>query len=346
MPIEIIVGLPHLCDGPLLKRAIAERLPVLVSANAFSRWTNDRCYPHWNGWNLAPLSRAHQLPAIDLDSAGFVAHVRYGGFPWSIDQYFQLVKSFPFRRYASLDYCVEQEIAHDRSLVLDRISRTINANRECWRRADDHNLLHSFMPVLQGRTPHDYERCADSLWSMLTPGRVIGVGSMCRRPVNGPEGLLAVAEHLHHILPNGVMLHLFGVKGQALSQLAHLSGRITSIDSQAYGVAARQDALKKGISKSNLFLADHMTRWVQQQKSRAGTRSSYQIPLAIEASEPTPINEFERYIADAREEFRELIRSGDLDHDEDIERWTFDIACEKYAERHTTPELAPESQKA
>jgi hypothetical protein len=38
MTIEIIVGLPHLGRGPLLDRAIARRYPVLISANALSRW--------------------------------------------------------------------------------------------------------------------------------------------------------------------------------------------------------------------------------------------------------------------------------------------------------------------
>src|SRR3546814_13777217 len=37
--IEIMLGLPHLREGPLLARARALRQPVLVSANAFPRWS-------------------------------------------------------------------------------------------------------------------------------------------------------------------------------------------------------------------------------------------------------------------------------------------------------------------
>src|SRR3546814_17495744 len=72
------------------------------------------------------------------------------------------------------------------------------------------------MPVIQGRRPDDYERCLDGLALDygLTP--LIGVGSMCRREVSGPEGLIAVFDHLDRILPKGVMLHGFGVKGTAL----------------------------------------------------------------------------------------------------------------------------------
>src|SRR3546814_13278624 len=86
-----------------------------------------------------------------------------------------------------------------------------------------------------------YERCLDGLALDygLTP--LIGVGSMCRREVSGPEGLIAVFDHLDRILPKGVMLHGFGVKGTALSHLKGIEHRIASIDSQAYGQAARPD---------------------------------------------------------------------------------------------------------
>src|SRR3546814_1568939 len=78
-----------------------------------------------------------------------------------------------------------------------------------------------------------YERCLDGLALDygLTP--LIGVGSMCRREVSGPEGLIAVFDHLDRILPKGVMLHGFGVKGTALSHPKGIEHRIASIDSQA-----------------------------------------------------------------------------------------------------------------
>lgn len=41
MAIEIIIGLPHLNRGPFLSHAIERRYPVLVSANAFSRWSRE-----------------------------------------------------------------------------------------------------------------------------------------------------------------------------------------------------------------------------------------------------------------------------------------------------------------
>src|SRR3546814_10416330 len=84
---------------------------------------------------------------------------------------------------------------------------------------------------------------------------------MCRREVSGPEGLIAVFDHLDHILPKGVMLHGFGVKGTALSHLKGIEHRIASIDSQAYGQAARHDAFARGVAKTDTLVAQHMQAW-------------------------------------------------------------------------------------
>ncbi len=242
MPIAIVVGLPHLSAGPILSRALALRCPLLVSANALSRWAMRRGVREWAGWRLAPLANLPERADCMLDSGGFTAHVTYRGFPWTIAQYLDLAAAYPFRLFASLDYPAEHEIAGDRAAVRERISRTIAANRETRRQAEDRGLEDRLMPVLQGRTPEDFERCADALAWSIVPGRTIGVGSMCRRQTRGPDGLVAVLEHLDRVLPARVRLHAFGVKGDALPYLRHLEHRVVSIDSQAYGVAARRDA--------------------------------------------------------------------------------------------------------
>src|SRR3546814_10883763 len=78
---------------------------------------------------------------------------------------------------------------------------------------------------------------------------------MCRRPIHGPEGLVAVVDHLDQILPRGKRLHLFGVKGEALPYLTGFAHRIASIESQAYGVSARISARRQGRSKTISFVA-------------------------------------------------------------------------------------------
>lgn len=332
MPIEIVVGLPHLSEGPILKRARRLQVPTLISANCLSRWDRRKGWPEWLGWKTGPLQNAVGLRSLDLDSGGFVCASRYGGIPWTVDAYMALAASYPFRRIASLDYCVEQEIARDREEVLDRLSRTIRTNRECRARAEDLGIADRFMPVIQGRAPVDYERVCDALALSMVPGAIIGVGSMCRRAVAGPEGLIAVFEYLDRILPPGVRLHGFGVKGTSLSYLKGLEHRIASIDSQAYGIAARQEARKRGASKTNEMVADHLEAWTAAQIRRAasaGATIQCELPLSAPALPVT--DSWEAAIVQARQEIRDLIESGDLEHDEVTATWVEGWAADLYA---------------
>ncbi|WP_454887933.1 deazapurine DNA modification protein DpdA family protein [Sphingomonas oryzagri] len=330
MPIEIVVGLPHLSEGPILQRARAMGAPALISANCLSRWKRHEGWREWAGWRLRTLANASGLASLDLDSGGFTAMVRYGALPWSVDAYMGLAASYPFRRFASLDYCCEEAVAADREEVLDRIARTIRTNRDCRMRAVDLGIADRFMPVIQGRLPTDYERCIDGLWHLMTPGTVIGVGSVCRRPIFGPEGLIAVFEHLDRVLPAGTFLHGFGVKGEALPYLRAFEHRVKSIDSQSYALIARYDANQRGISKTDQFVADHMERWTRRQmERRCEAVRPLQRELALPAPQDCRDDPWERAIAAAREEIRTLIEDGDLDHDEItigwIEQWAADI---------------------
>jgi hypothetical protein len=329
MPIDIIVGLPHLVEGPILARARVLQRTALISANGLSRWSTKRGWREWAGWQTRQLANARGLSALCLDSAGFVAAARYGGFPWTLADYVALAAAYPFCWWASADYCVEQEIAGDRNEVKDRLSRTIRANKDCHRLADDLGIAGTMMPVLQGRTPIDYERCAEALGSIIRPGALVGVGSMCRRHIHGHEGLIAVIDHLDRILPAGIVLHAFGVKGTALPYLRPFEHRIASIDSQAYGISARRDAYRRRIPKTDGLVADHLERWVFEQTRRRRQTPRRMRVQPIPEDAPWPSNRWESAIALAREEIRDLIESGDLDHDEItlcwVEQWAADI---------------------
>lgn len=333
--ISVMIGLPHLSNGKLLDRARQLQQPVLISANALSRWSRRRGWREWTGWSIGQLANATGLHSLCLDSAGFSAMLTYGGYPWTIDDYIRLAAAYPFRWWASLDYCVEHQVAGDRDEVLDRISRTIRANIECRLRGDDAGILANFMPVIQGRLPCDFERCADALSGTIERAGLVGVGSMCRRPIHGPEGLMAVVDHLDRVLPARLQVHLFGVKGDALPYLAAFSHRIASIGSQAYGVAARTAARRTGQPKSDAVVADHMEHWVRAQHARLH-QPRRQLPVQAPAPmPPRPDDPWEAAIAEAREQIRELIESGELDHDEIttgwIEQWAADIYRERMA---------------
>lgn len=329
MSIDIIVGLPHLSEGPILERARALGQPALISANGLSRWTARRGWREWAGWRLDQLANARGLSALCLDSAGFVAAARYGGFPWTLEAYVALAGTYPFRWWASADYCVEQEIARDREEVADRLSRTIRANRDCLRLARELGIADTMMPVIQGRCPTDYERCVDALWTMIRPGVPLGVGSMCRRHVHGPDGLIAVVDHLDRILPAGIRLHAFGVKGTALPFLRPFAHRIASIDSQAYGIAARRAAYRGRVSKTDALVADHLERWVAAQRRRLSRAARLPVqPCGAPAA--APADPWESAVARARAEIRELIEAGELEHDEITEAWIEQWAADLY----------------
>lgn len=319
--IEIILGLPHLRQGPILDRALALGAPLLVSANALSRWRGQGDSRRWAGWNLTDLQRLPAGTDLTLDSGGFTSHMVYGGFAWTIDAYVELAASFPFRHFASFDYPVEQEIAADRTAIDERLSRTISANRETRRRARDAGIEDRFMPVLQGRTPDDYERCANALSWSIAPGRTIGVGSMCRREIRGPEGLIAVVERLNRILPGGVRLHCFGVKGPALPYLSEFGDRVANIDSQAWGVSVRREAYRRKVSKTDTMAAAHMVSWYRKQRRAACLRPRQLVPEADRPAARPTLTGWEQAIATAREQINTLIEEGSLDHDELVEPW-------------------------
>lgn len=337
MDIEIIVGLPHLGDGPILRRARTLRQPTLISANCLSRWSDRRGWREWTGWRVGQLRNARGLASLCLDSGGFVAAARYGGFPWSLADYVSLAAAYPFKWWASADYCVEPEIAADREEVIDRLARTISANRDCRRLAEDQGNADTLIPVIQGWRPTDYERCVDALSGSLRPGALIGVGSMCRRDIHGPVGLIAVVDHLDQILPAGVRLHAFGVKGTALPFLLPFRHRIASIDSQAYGIRARRAAHTARTPKTDEFVADHLERWVAGQQRRLSVPPQ-RLPQQLHAErENPPSDPWEAAISRARSEIRDLIESGDLDHDEItaawVEQWAADIHRRQAAEQ-------------
>ena len=322
MGIEIVVGLPHLANGAILAHARAMQQPMLISANCLSRWDKRAGWPEWRGWRTSSLCNAKGLASLDLDSAGYSMMVKYRGLPWTIADYMRLAASYPFRRFAAIDYCCEAGVANNRSEVRERISRTIRTNRECHARAVDLGIADRLMPVLQGRTPDDYERCLDGISSLLIPGTVIGIGSMCRRRTHGAEGLVAVIERLDKVLPDAVFCHAFGVKGLALPYLKPFEQRVVSIDSQAYGIAARRDARRLGVAKTDRLVAAHMARWCKVQLTRTTEPPRIsRIPATMPETRLRDDSPWTIAIEAAEAEIRSLIECGELDHDEITAQW-------------------------
>lgn len=272
----IRVGLP--IPSPAMARAVEIDLdgaPCLMSANAF--WDADKGRFRVN----------HLLSDLDfaLDSGGFVAARRYGGYRWTPLQYAEFAFEMSPTWWASMDHCCEPEIAASPAIVQERIVRTVSGLIDCRRAAEAINdylgttLLAMPMPVLQGWQPRDYLRCVD--WMLrfaldeLPP--LVGLGSVCRRPLHGANGLLRVIGTLDAHLPQGVQLHLFGVKSAALSVLAD-HPRIYSMDSCSWDMRERWAALREGRSRSAASRCAAMIDWTESQRRRVETR---QLALAL-----------------------------------------------------------------
>lgn len=323
--LSVILGLPHLRPGPLLERARELGAPVLISANALSRWRTEDGIRMWTGWDRRPLALARGM-RLALDSAGFVAMARYRGFHWTVQQYIGGLAAqadldgHPFIWFSSMDLCVEPEVAPDRDEVLDRVAGTANLNKLCFQYASDLGISDRLMPVIQGWHSDDYRRCLDLV--PFSHASLIGVGSMCRRQLAGETGIIACVEAIDRELgDHAARLHLFGLKGAAAAALRG-HPRVASIDSQAYGVRARRLAWEEGCSKTDEFLADVMEAWYRRLQARLAEPGWKRRLAPIERPLLAPVGSpFEERLAEAREELRDLIASGELDYNDVSFHW-------------------------
>lgn len=230
------IGIPA-CFGSF-SRVVSELdgAAALVSANAFYKRKTNR-------FRTPAPGLFHGVP-VALDSAGFVAMFLYKGYRWYLWQYVALAGSFPWLWWAAPDYCCEPEIARDRAEVRARVEMT--AAKLAWALAVAEDTgVRPCMPVLQGWRPDDYLRCADLIGRFMPRlPNLVGLGSICRRQMGGPDGVIAIVDRLDVVLPPHVTFHLFGVKGSAAAALRD-HPRIASIDSAAWDAAARREAVKR-----------------------------------------------------------------------------------------------------
>ena len=323
---RFLVGLPALRPNALWKQALALRAPVLISANALSRWRDDGIGPReWRGFDRRHLGLVQRHP-VALDSAGFVAARHYRGFPWSTRDYLDLAAAAPWLWWASQDWCVEPEVALDEDAVLDRVSGTVRLNMLCLCGGESRAITDRFVPVLQGWHPHHYLRCLERMpWALDFP--LVGIGSMCRRHIHGEHGILHVLDVLDRaFLGSPARLHLFGLKSQAIA-IASKHPRVASTDSQAYGVAARQDARKARVSKSDAMLARIMANWHAQQLAAIASRPPFPPPLPWpDPLHTAPPDQIEARITAAMDELRDLHECGEIEWTDLSPRAAYELA--------------------
>jgi hypothetical protein len=258
------IGLP-LVSGSLPGFAQNLDAPTLVSANAL--WN------HKAGRFRKPASAIMDLD-VALDSAGFVAMNRYGGFRWNVEQYVGLAGAYSWTWWAQMDCCCEPEVAKDAQEISRRVDWSTMLLWHCLTTARNWREQGAFwlqdpMPVLQGWQPAEYRRCAQMYSSVLDRKwpDMVGIGSVCRRNLTGPDGLFNVIEALQEEIPEHVGFHLFGVKGAALEKLKKYP-RVVSIDSSAWDFRARMAARDEDEKYSMAWRGAHMKRWYEKQLER------------------------------------------------------------------------------
>jgi len=326
--VEILIGLPE-SGGRLATEAEMLDTPALVSASAF--WNGERfVLPGARVVTVAgrKVREGSRLDGLDvaLDSAGYTAMVNpaWGGkYPWTIAQYLELALWLRPRWYSAMDFCVEPQVAADRAEVERRVYETAaNLLRTFglvnqWRMeilgkiletgSDPHaavqtslDMCRDPMPILQGWRTDDYRRSISLTGEALSIAArpwpsLIGIGSVCRRELSGPAGVYAVLNAVDQLLPPHVRLHLFGVKGDGMAELAACP-RVASVDSCAWDDGLRHDLQQqrralsraegidireasKRIPSSEEKRASAMRAWLEGQQRRAETPPTGQVSL-------------------------------------------------------------------
>lgn len=299
------VGVP--AGGRLLSTAIEHGAPVLVSAGALwdnrrkrfrapgvGVWTGDTAL---DSAGFVAMTHHGGYPWSVSEYVELVVRNR-GLNQRQDDRDADLIGAdCPWTWWSAMDFCCEPEVASDAAVVRKRVDATVASYgdcleaAECWR-SEGVTDLPDPMPVLQGWRPQDYVRCAEAIAELIDrehPCRcpsgdedcdaewhrgsdaglpdLVGVGSVCRRRVGGPDGVLALVDALDRVLPERVKLHLFGVKSAAVVALAD-HPRILSVDSMAWDYAARREK-PAGASNTVARRAEYLTRWYDVQRAAA-----------------------------------------------------------------------------
>lgn len=253
--IEIIAGIEGNRKA-VIQRARDLNMSVMLSANSI-----------FNGVKFSEAWRDLDGLKVHLDSGGFVAMKKYGGFRFSPEQYVTLAKDMLPYWWAQMDYCCEPEIALNRKEVFRRIEETAKNLHVCKALADEYGATQPIM-VLQGWKPNDYVSGPAFEDRNFPWPSLVGVGSVCRRHLNGEDGLFAVINTIDRVLPKHVKLHLFGVKSQAISEL-NWNRRIASADSMAWALRSRIQAREDKVSCTNEYRANTFENWFIKQERRA-----------------------------------------------------------------------------
>lgn len=138
---------------------------------------------------------------------------------------------------------------------------------------------------------------------------LIGVGSMCRRHLNGTSGIAAIVEVLDRVLPPGCKLHLFGVKSDGLKALAG-HPRLRSIDSCAWDFGLRMSV---PVGRTMDLRQTAMHAWYLRQRAALHSQPSRLSATQVDALLADPL-------VDVTHGWADLVMDGALEYDDAARR--------------------------
>lgn len=293
--IQVRVGIPK-PGGSLMAEANNAGYPVMVSAAAFLRNGELKPPDIMRGGELfmadAALDSAGFTAMSGWAKKGVQAGMA-GVFPWTLQAYMDIAQSMgsACSWFSQPDLTCEPEVATDQAERRKRVEitamslsytlqethiREVLAEREFHsvkskdqrRRLIIGSSLRPPVPVIQGWTADDYRYSVELMrrtwepWDALYTPTLIGLGSVCRRSLWDKEhGVFAILRAIEDMIPTGSKLHLFGVKGRALQELAQ-HPLVASADSMAYDFQARMAAARDRRSNAMSGRIEAMHAWM------------------------------------------------------------------------------------
>lgn len=212
--------------------------------------------PNWLGTSDVPLFVSHRqllggnrprksLPVAKgpwaLDSGAFTELKDFGGWRTTPEAYTAAVTRYR-DEVGQLAWAAPQDwMCEPKMLAKTGLSVAEHQARTVGNYVDLRATGLPVIPVLQGWTGADYDRCFDFYERAgvdLTAEPLVGLGSVCRR--QSTSAIEAIVAHLH---VRGVKLHGFGVKTDGLRRYAWA---LTSADSMAWSYAGRRRGRRPG----------------------------------------------------------------------------------------------------
>jgi hypothetical protein len=208
-------------------------------------WNGERSYPLFVSRRTLARYRRVRRATNDwaLDSGGFSELSMYGEWRTRAADYVREVRRYD-REIGLLAWAAPQDWMCE-PFILAKTGRSVAYHQDATvanfgeLRALAPDL--PFVPVLQGYTLREYDRCLDmyagagvDLWAWP----VVGVGSVCRRQSTAEIGAI-----FSYLAAAGLRLHGFGVKRAGLALYGE---HLASADSLAWSFTARHQAPLRG----------------------------------------------------------------------------------------------------